>query len=52
MRLKLQARDLWDVIEYGDGDCRDDRTALDAICSAVPSEMVTVLAVKETTAEA
>jgi hypothetical protein len=52
MRLKLQARDLWDVIEFGDGDYRDDRTALDAICSAVPSEMVAVLAVKETAAEA
>jgi rRNA maturation endonuclease Nob1 len=36
MRLKLQARDLWDAIEYRDGDYRDDRTELDAICSAVP----------------
>jgi hypothetical protein len=52
MKLKLQARDLWDVIEFGDGDYRDDHTALDAICSAVPSEMVTTLAVKETAAEA
>jgi hypothetical protein len=52
MKLKLQARDLWDVIEFGDGDYRDDRTALDAICSAVPLEMVTTLAVKETAAEA
>lgn len=48
MKLKLQARDLWDVIEYGDGDYRDDRTALDAIYSAVPSEMFPALAVKET----
>lgn len=40
MRLKLQARDLWDVVEFGDGDYRDDRTALDAICSAgTPSRL-------------
>jgi hypothetical protein len=52
MKLKLQARDLWDVIEYGDGDFRDDRTALDAICSAVPSEMIPALAIKETATEA
>jgi hypothetical protein len=51
MKLKLQARDLWDVIEFGDDDFRDDRTALDAICSVVPSEMIPVLAVKETTSE-
>jgi hypothetical protein len=52
MKLKLQARDLWDVVEYGDGDFRDDRTALDAICSVVPSEMIPALAVKETATEA
>jgi transposase InsO family protein len=52
MKLKLQARDLWDVVEFGDGDFRDDRTALDAICSAVPAEMIPALAVKETTTEA
>jgi hypothetical protein len=52
MKLKLQARDLWDVVEYGDGDFRDDSTALDAICSAVPSEMIPALAVKETATEA
>jgi hypothetical protein len=40
------------VIEFGDGDFRDDHTALDAICSAVRSEMVPALAVKETTSEA
>jgi hypothetical protein len=52
MKLKLQARDLWDVIEFSDGDFRDDRTALDTICSAVPSEMVPALAIKETASEA
>jgi hypothetical protein len=52
MKVKLQARDLWDVIEYGDGGYRDDRSALDAICSAVPAEMIPTLAVKETATEA
>jgi hypothetical protein len=52
MKPKLQARDLWDVIELGDGDFRDDRTALDAIYSAVPSEMIPALAIKETASEA
>jgi hypothetical protein len=46
MKLKLQARDLWDVIEFADGDFRDDRTTLNAICSAVLSEMIPALAVK------
>ncbi|CAN6173886.1 unnamed protein product [Urochloa humidicola] len=52
MKLKLQAHDLWDVIEFGDGDFRDDRTVLDAICRAVPSEMIPALAVKDTATEA
>jgi hypothetical protein len=52
MKLKLQAHNLWDMIEYGDSDFRDDRTALDAICSMVPSEMIPTLAVKETTTKA
>jgi transposase InsO family protein len=52
VKLKLQARDLWDVVEYGDGDFRDDRTALDAICSVVPSKMIPALVVKETATEA
>jgi hypothetical protein len=52
MKLKLQARDLWDVIENDNDDFRDDRTALDAICSAVPSKMIPALAIKETVTEA
>jgi hypothetical protein len=52
MRLKLQARDLWDVIEFGDDDYRDDRSALDAICSVVPTEMIPTLTVKDSTSEA
>jgi hypothetical protein len=52
MKLKLQARGLWDVVELGDSDFCDDRTALGAICSAVPSEMIPTLAIKETASEA
>jgi hypothetical protein len=51
MKLKLQARDLWEVIEFGDGEYRDDRSALDVILSGVPTEMVPALTVKETAAE-
>jgi hypothetical protein len=47
MKLKLQARHLWDVVDTGDGEYHDDRTALEAICSAVPTEMVSTLAVKD-----
>jgi hypothetical protein len=52
MKLKLQARDLWDVVEFGNGDFRDDRTTLDAICSTVPPEMIPALTIKETASEA
>lgn len=52
MKLKLQARDLRDVIEYGDSDYRDDRSALDAICSVIPTEMIPTLAIKDTTSKA
>jgi hypothetical protein len=46
MKLKLQARHLWEAVEVGDVDFHDDRTALEAICSGVPTEMVPILATK------
>ena len=46
MRLKLQARHLWDAIEFDDAEYDNDRSALDAICSGVPAEMVPVLVAK------
>jgi len=52
MKLKMQARHLWDAVEYDDVEFDDDRSALDAICSAVPAEMVPALATKLTTKEA
>ena len=52
MKLKLQARCLWDAIEEEDADFQDDRSALEAICSGVPEEMVPTLATKATAKEA
>ena len=52
MKLKMQARHLWDAVEYDDVEFDDDRSALDAICSVVPAEMVPALATKATTKEA
>jgi hypothetical protein len=47
MKIKLEARGLWSAIEPGDGEFQVDRMALDAICSVVPPEMITVLATKD-----
>jgi hypothetical protein len=52
MKIKLEARDLWSAIESGDGEFQVDRMALDAICSVVPPEMITVLATKDSAMEA
>ncbi|XP_039778124.1 uncharacterized protein LOC120645406 [Panicum virgatum] len=48
MKVNLQAAELWDVIESGDGDFPTDRKALAALLRAVPQEMRAGLAVKET----
>lgn len=52
MKLKMQARHIWDAVEFDDAEYDDDRSALDAICSAVPEEMVSALATKATAKEA
>ena len=52
MKLKMQARHLWDAIEYDDVDFDDDRAAMDAICSGVPRELIPILLAKESTREA
>jgi hypothetical protein len=36
MMVNLQAAGLWDVVESGIGDYREDRSALAAILHAVP----------------
>jgi hypothetical protein len=52
MKLKMEARDLWEAVDTGDVDFHDDRTAFDAICSAVPEEMVPKLATKPSAKDA
>jgi hypothetical protein len=52
MKIKLQARNLWEAIEPGDVTLQEDRMTLDVITSAVPQEMLTSLAVKAIAIEA
>jgi hypothetical protein len=52
MKIKLQARNLWEAIEPGVVTLQEDRMALHAITSAVPQEMLASLAVKATATEA
>jgi hypothetical protein len=51
MKVKLKARALWSVIEDGGADQQEEMMALNALCGAVPPEMVPTIA-KETTKEA
>ncbi|XP_062232883.1 uncharacterized protein LOC133930247 [Phragmites australis] len=52
MRVKLRAQALWAAVNTGGVDSQEDMMALDALCSAVPPEMVSAIADKETTKEA
>jgi len=52
MRLKMQARQLWDAVEYGDLPYHDDRRALEAIIAGVPQDMQVSLADKLTAKDA
>jgi hypothetical protein len=52
MKLKLESRYLWEAIEDEDVDYHDDRSALEAICSGVPQEMVPTLATKPSAKQA
>jgi hypothetical protein len=51
MKIKLEARSLWAAVDKGDAEFQVDRMALDAICSAVPPDMIATLAVKPTAKE-
>jgi hypothetical protein len=51
MRVNLQVAGLWDAINKGSRDYRDDQNALAALLWAVPPEMQAGLAVKETAKE-
>ena len=48
MKVKLQARQMWDAIEYGDINDHEDWRALEALLAAIPSEMPYILAKKPT----
>jgi hypothetical protein len=52
MKIKLEARGLWNAVDPGGAEFQVDQMALDAICSTVPPEMVTALVTKETAMEA
>jgi hypothetical protein len=52
MKVKLKMQSLWSIIEDGGADQQEKMMALDALCSAVPSEMVPMIAKKDTTKEA
>jgi phenylalanine-4-hydroxylase len=52
MKVKMQARQLWDAVEFGDIESHEDRLALDALLASVLPEMVSSLADKPTAKDA
>jgi hypothetical protein len=48
MKVKMQAWQLWDAVEFGDVEYHDDRRALEALCAAVPPKISAYLANKAT----
>jgi hypothetical protein len=40
MKIKLEARSLWGAVNKGDVEFQVDHMAMDAICSALPAEMI------------
>jgi hypothetical protein len=52
MKVKLKARALWSVIEDGGTDQQEEMMVLDALCVAVPPEMMPAIAKMETAKEA
>jgi hypothetical protein len=52
MKVKLTARALWSIIEDGGADQQEEMMALDALCGAVPPEMVPKIAKKDMTKKA
>lgn len=48
MKVKMQSRKLWDVVEYSDSDFHNDRWALEALLAIVPPELGASLADKPT----
>jgi hypothetical protein len=52
MKVKLQARQPWDAVEFGDTEFHEDRLALDTLLASVSSEMVVSLVDKPTAKDA
>jgi hypothetical protein len=52
MKVKLKARAIWSVIENGSADQQEEMMALDALCGAIPPEMVPTIVKKEMSKEA
>jgi hypothetical protein len=52
MKVRLQVRHMWEAARYGDVDYYEDRRALDALITAVSSEMLFSLSKKRTAKEA
>jgi hypothetical protein len=51
MKIKLEARLLWTAVDLSDVNFQVDCMALDAICSAVPPELISTLATKPSARE-
>ena len=49
MKVELQVHGLWDVVEDGPGDLREDWRAMSALLRAVPPELIRKLGAKEMT---
>jgi hypothetical protein len=52
MKVKLQAQQLWDAVEFTDAEFHEDRLALDALLASVSSKMVSSLVDKPTSKDA
>jgi hypothetical protein len=48
MKVKLQARRLWEAVSIGGVIYDDDRRALEALCASVPIELAAIIANKPT----
>jgi hypothetical protein len=51
MRVNLQVVRLWEAIEHGTNDYREECTALAALLRAIPKEMQAGVAHKDSTSE-
>lgn len=52
MKVKLKARTLWWAIDVGNVELQEDMMALDTLCFAMPPEMATAMADKDTAKQA